>query len=158
LQRDGDVVGTDGYTRLLFPALASDNYFVSIRHRNHLGTMTLASITLNKHEHEVDFTLGTTATYGSNARMSVPFGRYVLWAGNTMRDNLLKYTGSSNDRDPILSAIGGVIPTNTVTGYLQTDVTMDGTVKYTGTANDRDPILSNIGGMVPTTTRTEQLP
>ena len=49
-------------------------------------------------------------------------------------------------------------PTATTTGYLPTDVNMDGTVKYAGANNDRDPILVNIGGTVPTAVRTEQLP
>ena len=63
-----------------------------------------------------------------------------------------------NDRDPILVAVGGTVPTATVSGYLPTDVNMDGRVKYTGSVNDRDPILVNVGGTVPTNTRVEQLP
>ena len=85
----------------------------------------------------------------------------VLWAGNCYRDgavNQLKYTGTSNDRDPILVRIGGVVPTSVVNGYFPEDVTLDGSVKYTGSANDRDPILVNVGGVVPTNTRVEQLP
>ncbi|MBK8338859.1 MAG: hypothetical protein IPK99_02065 [Flavobacteriales bacterium] len=73
-------------------------------------------------------------------------------------DASLKYAGGSNDRDPILVAIGGVVPTATVNGYLPTDVTLDGVVKYAGSNNDRDPILINIGGAVPTSTRAQQLP
>ena len=61
-------------------------------------------------------------------------------------------------RDPILVAIGGTVPTNTITGYRLEDTNLDGIVKYTGASNDRDPILVNIGGVVPTNTRTEQLP
>jgi membrane protease subunit HflK len=64
----------------------------------------------------------------------------------------------NNDRDPILSAIGGVVPTASISGYRQEDVTMDGNVKYTGGSNDRDPILANIGGIIPTNIRLEQLP
>ncbi|MBK7619934.1 MAG: hypothetical protein IPJ10_16295 [Flavobacteriales bacterium] len=55
-------------------------------------------------------------------------------------------------------AIGGVVPTHTVSAYAQEDVNLDGEVKYTGARNDRDIILQNIGGVVPTNTRTEQLP
>jgi hypothetical protein len=70
----------------------------------------------------------------------------------------LKYTGTTNDRDPILLAIGGTLPTNTIAAYALEDVNMDGVVKYAGASNDRDPILVNVGGSVPTATRTEQLP
>jgi hypothetical protein len=59
----------------------------------------------------------------------------------------------------VLFRIGGVVPTNTVTGlYLQEDLDLDGTVKYTGQSNDRDIILQSTGGLVPTDTRIEQLP
>jgi hypothetical protein len=82
----------------------------------------------------------------------------VLWAGNALRDVVIRYTGGNNDRDPILVRVGGAVPTNTVAGYWPEDVNLDGVVKYTGPANDRDPILVNIGGTVPTSTREEQLP
>ncbi len=64
----------------------------------------------------------------------------------------------NNDRDPILTAIGGTTPTSVVSGYMREDVNLSGYVKYTGAANDRDPILVNIGSTVPTNVRYEQIP
>jgi hypothetical protein len=160
VQRDGDIVATDGVSAVTF-TLAAGNYYVAVRHRNHLSVMTAAAVALSASPVTVDFTLPGTATYGTNASEALG-SVMVLWAGNVLLDSPtpfeLKYTGLSNDRDPILSAIGGVVPTNTVTGYASTDVNMDGTTKYTGLANDRDVILGNIGGVVPTNTRTDQLP
>jgi hypothetical protein len=75
-----------------------------------------------------------------------------------LRDATLRYVGTQNDRDPILQAIGGSVPTNITTGYRQEDVNLDGTVRYIGASNDRDPILQNIGGTVPTNVRLQQLP
>ncbi len=157
LQRDGDIVGTDGYRRLLF-SVATDNYFVAVRHRNHFGTMTSTSQLLNKDERSIDFTLAATPTYGVDGRTTLANGKWALRSGNVFLDDAVKYTGTDNDRDPILVQVGGLIPTNTMVGYVQADVNLDGMVKYTGTLNDRDPILINIGGTVPTATRTEQLP
>ena len=157
LQRDGDVIGTNGSPRLLFN-VASDNYYVAVRHRNHLGTMTFASTLLNKNQKLVDLTLGATATYGTDARAVLSNGKRALWSGNVVPDATLKYAGGANDRDPILVTIGGAVPTATTSGYLPADVTLDGIVKYAGSNNDRDPILINIGGAVPTTTRSQQLP
>ena len=74
------------------------------------------------------------------------------------RDGMVKYVGANNDRDPILLAIGGSVPTNFITGYRIEDTNLDGVVKYTGFANDRDVILLNIGGTVPTSIRLQQLP
>jgi len=157
LERDGDIVGTDGYARLIFN-VTSDNYFVAVRHRNHLGVMSLTSVALGANEAGVDFTLGTTPSYGTDARIIFTNGKRGLWCGNVQRDSQLRYTGQDNDRDPILSIIGGNVPTNFITGYHMADVTLDGVVRYIGQDNDRDPILLNIGGNVPTNFRDEQLP
>lgn len=156
LQRDGDVVGTDGASPITFDA-PEDEYFVALRHRNHLGVMTLQTFALSDGPTALDLTNGSVTTFGTNAQQNIS-GVLVSWPGNTLVDNLVKYTGSSNDRDPILVRIGGTVPTATVGGYFIEDVNLDGSVKYTGANNDRDPLLVVIGGTVPTATRSEQLP
>ena len=157
LERDGDIVGVDGYPRLLFN-VAADQYFVAVRHRNHMGVMSATSIALGANEVGVDFTLGGVAAWGSDARTVLANGRRGQWSGNVLRDATLRYVGLSNDRDPILSAVGGSTPTNTVNGYLPSDANLDGVVRYIGSNNDRDPILLNVGGTIPTSVRAEQLP
>lgn len=67
-------------------------------------------------------------------------------------------TGSSNDRDPILVAVGSTTPNNVVPGYAGQDVNMNGQVKYTGSGNDRDPVLVNGGSTTPNNIRAAQLP
>ena len=109
----------------------------------------------------VDFTSASTSTWGTDARNSVSgaFPARALWAGDVTFDGSIRYTGAQNDRDPILVAIGGSVPTNTLAGqYRSEDVNLDGSVRYTGEGNDRDPILQSIGGSVPTASRDEQLP
>ncbi|MCC7501573.1 MAG: PKD domain-containing protein [Flavobacteriales bacterium] len=156
LQRDGDVVATNGTSSLTFNAPPA-SYFVVLRHRNHLGVMSATALPLTTSSSAVDFTLSGTATFGTAARKDVS-GMQVLWAGDVSADGLLQYTGNGNDRDPILAKIGGTVPTNTALGYWPEDCTLDGVVQYTGNGNDRDPILQNIGGTVPTNTRSEQVP
>jgi hypothetical protein len=157
LERDGDVVDGNGQGRLFFNVPAGQ-YRVAIKHRNHLGAMTSTAVAFGPQVAGVDFTASALATFGTDARFFLPNGRYALWAGNVVRDGLLKYTGASNDRDAILIGIGGLIPTNTVVGYFPTDVNLDGQVKYTGASNDRDLILYNIGGVQPTAVKEEQMP
>ena len=120
--------------------------------------MTLNSFELDNVPTVIDLTDGSTPTYGTEAQKQINGGTRLLWSGNVVDDTVLKYTGANNDRDPILTTIGGTVPTNTVVGYYTEDVDMDGVVKYTGLDNDRDPILINIGGTVPTNVRVEQLP
>jgi hypothetical protein len=157
IQRDGDIVDVDGTSPVSFMGLLPANYHLAVRHRNHLGIMTASPVAMSGATPAIDFTVGTTATYGTDARKTVGSAR-VMWAGNVLPNNQLRYTGTGNDRDPILVRIGGSTPTLVVNGYFPEDVTMNGRVAYTGTGNDRDPILVNIGGSVPTSTRTEQLP
>ncbi|MBK7553486.1 MAG: M36 family metallopeptidase [Flavobacteriales bacterium] len=156
VQRDGDIVSaaTGGPIDLSAP---TGDYHVAVRHRNHLGAMIASPIALNDLIGVVDLSLPATVTYGTDARKNEG-GTMLLWCGNTVDDVELKYTGTTNDRDPILVAIGGILPTNTIAAYALEDVNMDGIVKYAGASNDRDPILVNVGGSVPTATRTEQLP
>ena len=156
LQRDGDVVDMNGTSPVQF-GIAPGSYHVAIRHRNHMGAMTLNAIALSATSTTVDFRSTGTATYGTQAQRTIGANN-VLWAGNVMNDGQLKYTGQENDRDPILARIGGSVATNTTAGYFVEDVNMDGSTRYTGNRNDRDVILVNIGGSVATNTRVEQLP
>ncbi len=157
VQRDGDVVDLDGTSPISFEATAG-SYAVVVRHRNHLGVMTAGLVALGNAPVTIDFTLAGTSTYGSAARKTVG-SKQVLWAGDVAGNGMLMYTGTNNDRDPILAAIGGALPTNTVVGtYAQSDTNLDGVIKYVGVGNDRDIILINIGGTVPTAVRVAQLP
>ena len=156
IQRDGDVVDMDGTSAVSF-AVTAGNYYVAVRHRNHLGAMVASTVALSSTAATVNFTLPGTVTYGTAAQKQIG-AIMALWSGNALWDNTLRYTNTANDRDPILFLIGGSVPTNVVTGYHQEDVNLDGVVKYTGGLNDRDPILQNIGGSVPTDIRSQQLP
>ncbi len=157
LQRDGDIV--DPYSRdTVYFSAAPGAHHISVHHRNHLGAMTAAPLPLGPSATLIDFSQTATPTYGTNARNALS-GVALLWPGDVLRNGEVKYTGNSNDRDPILVKIGGTIPTNVVgNSYCGEDVNMDGQVKYTGIGNDRDIILQTIGGTVPTNVRLEQVP
>ncbi|MBK9147316.1 MAG: hypothetical protein IPM12_05770 [Flavobacteriales bacterium] len=158
VQRDGDIVSAnDGSSPVRFNAPAGD-YHVVIRHRNHQGVMTDSPITLSSSPTLIDFTNPGTPTYGINPQINVG-GTMVLWPGDTNGDGVVKYVGNGNDRDPILTAIGGSTPTNTVSNvYSPLDVNLDGVIKYIGANNDRDVILTTVGGSTPNNVRVQQLP
>ncbi|MBK8498880.1 MAG: hypothetical protein IPL52_08695 [Flavobacteriales bacterium] len=156
LHGTGKITGTDGVSPVGF-CIADGNYHVAVRHRNHLGVMTAAPVAITAIADTVDLSDPATLTWGSNALHNVN-GTMVMWCGNVLPDASVAYVGANNDRDPILVAVGGSMPTNTASGYLREDVNLDGTVKYVGADNDRDPILLTIGGNTPTATRAQQLP
>ena len=106
----------------------------------------------------VDFTATATALYGTNPTTTAGTAR-ALWMGDLNGDGTVRYTGVNNDRDPILAAIGGTLPTQVLTmQYRIEDVNMDGIVKYVGVDNDRDLVLTVIGGTIPTAVRNAQVP
>ena len=154
---NGQVVMADGNSPVLFPDAPRGSYHVMASHRNHLGIMTSGTHGLGNGVRVLDLSSAAVSTYGVDARRTIgPI--QALWAGDVNADGVIRYTGAANDRDPILSRIGGSLPTATTNGYHPEDVNLDGVVRYTGAANDRDPILQTVGGSVPTNTREEQLP
>ncbi len=155
LQRDGDIIAPAGGP-VVFTAAPGDHR-IAVRHRNHLGICTAQALALTRDPVSVDLSDPLVAAYGSDARR-LRDGRALLWCGNAVRDGQLRYTGAQNDRDAMLLRVGGVVPTNTVTGYWTEDATLDGLVRYAGAGNDRDRLLQAIGGAVPTAVRNEQLP
>ncbi|QQR88212.1 MAG: delta-60 repeat domain-containing protein [Flavobacteriales bacterium] len=156
LLKDGRILGPDMRYLRSHSSDPSGSYYVAVRHRNHLGVMTGQPVDFSKSPF-IDFSVLATPVFGNNARKTNN-GVQTLWSGDVNFDGTIKYTGTNNDRDPVLVRIGGSVPTNTANGYYNEDVNMDGVVKYTGLVNDRDPILVNIGGTVPTNARVEQVP
>ncbi len=158
LQRDGDIVDLDGTSPVRF-SQQPGAYMLEVRHRNHMGIMTALPLPVVPTGTllSVDFTSPGVACYGTNARKQIS-GTMLLWAGNTVLNGFLSYTGSANDRDKILVAVGSTTPNNSIPGYRTEDVNLNGTVSYTGSANDRDPILVNVGNTTPNAVRVEQIP
>ena len=163
LQRDGDVVDVNGFSPLRF-FVNNGLYHVVVRHRNHLPVMTASALSLSSTTFPIDFRAPATTCHTLPApqtdlpRRTVG-STHTLWAGDVNANGTARYTGLANDRDAVLVAIGGLVPTNTLSGqYRMEDVNLDGVVKYSGAGNDRDIILQTIGGVVPTAVRVGQVP
>jgi hypothetical protein len=85
LQRDGDVVATDGVSPLTLKDIPYDQYYVAIRHRNHLGCRTAAPVLLNENTAVLNFSDGSTLAYGS-APLALISGVYALYSGDANGD------------------------------------------------------------------------
>jgi len=154
LLRNGQVVDLDGVSPVRFLA-PDDNYFVAVKHRNHLGVMSIDALDFGAPQ-LVDLTSDTQVAWGFKPLKSLG-GVHLLWSGNTTNDGILSYNGANNDRDEILNWLNG-IPTDSRKAYASADVNMDGYIRYAGAGNDRDIILQNIGSFNAANTRSEQLP
>ena len=155
VRRNGRVISTTGDS-LLTLRVARGSYKVAVRHRNHLAVINFASQPFGNGPTTIDILYPGTTQLNMVAVSVTASGKRLLPMGDVSGDKVVKYTGSSNDRDPILTAIGGTVPTAVLSGqYRREDVNMDGQVKYAGASNDRDPVLSVVGGTVPTGTRSQ---
>jgi hypothetical protein len=168
LQKDGDIVNIDGVSPLSIQ-VANGNYLVSVRHRNHLGAMTLSAQALSATATTVDFTSTTLALYGTNAMTTISNKRY-LWAGNANSNTSVIAQGTNSDRSTVTNAVTAVtanaLGSNTyiLNGYHATDVNMDGRSIPKGTSADNTYILNialghpNNGSGITTFLITQQLP
>lgn len=152
LLRNGMVVGIDGFSNLEFQQPAGD-YYVAVKHRNHLGIMSAAPVSLSNTMTSVDFTdANNQITFGSNAQTTfgMPANIVALWSGDVNADKMVQYLGTSPDTPSILSTVlndaGNSLnfPTFTVSGYNNNDVDMNGETQYSGTAPDTPFILQNV--------------
>lgn len=78
LQRDGDVVDLDGFSNPAF-SVAEGRYHLAIRHRNHLGVMTMAS--MQDDAMVVDFSDPDVTVFGRDAARKAIDSTMVLWPG-----------------------------------------------------------------------------
>ena len=155
LQSGGDIVdatANDIDTPISFSQAPGD-YYIVIKHRNHLGIMSSSTFSLSNVVTTVDFTNGNNQiTYGTNAQTTfgMPTNTVGMWSGNVNGDTAVQYSGTTPDAPAILSKVlndaGNFLnfPTYTVSGYDSNDVNMDGNTQYTGTNPDTPFILQNI--------------
>lgn len=151
IQRDGDIVSSvDGFSPVTFPTVPAGNYFVSVKHRNHLGIMSANALSFSGCTvTSIDFTTSVpvyTNASISNAPRRVIGSINTLWSADANNNKNVKYNGSNNDKNSVLNAVGAGTPNNTISNvYRIEDLNMDGIIRYNNSNNDRQIILDNVG-------------
>jgi hypothetical protein len=157
----GIVTAEDGVSPVTFMA-PYGNYYLAVRHRNHLGAMTAYPFNAMSLPTYIFMASPEQVMNGETALVqSSSLYRFGLCPGNvrpTAGHQQIKYIGTNDDRDPILQLVGASTPAGMAFGYYNEDTNLDGIVKYVGADNDRDIVLQAIGGTIPTAVRMEQLP
>ncbi len=159
IQRDGDIVDVNGTSAVSFSNLAAGNYYISVRHRNHLSVMTANTVAVSTSTPLVDFTSTSLANYsypvGNLKRNTSPqvtdSGKNMLWAGNAYRDDKVIFQGPDNDVDAIFfSIMTDGTNTNSFTNFIRnnvydnSDVDMNGQVIFQGPNNEVDLIFFEV--------------
>ncbi|SDZ75329.1 Cadherin domain-containing protein [Thiothrix caldifontis] len=150
LQRDGDVADPQtNEAKLLIPNVVEDQYYVSLRHRNHLGITTQDAMLLSPTLTAVDFTLTSQTVMGNYPRL-LGKDAALMWAGEANNSDSVIANGPGNDTNVVLGTVL-MHPTNLLTnsnfrlkGYYVTDLNLDGISLYSGPSNDINLLLGNV--------------
>lgn len=148
IQRDGDVVDVDGISPLEF-VLPSEEYYIAVRHRNHLGVMTATPLLLQAGL-SIDFSNINTLTYGQDAMFALSSNKKAMWSGNSNSNVEVIFQGGNNDTNEVFFDVLTATE-NTGTqinfihdGYFPADVNLDGQVIYQGLNNEPNVIFFNV--------------
>ena len=150
LQRDGDIVELDGVSPVKIDGVISDNYYLVVRHRNHLGVRTANIVSLSRTSLTYDFTTGMSQAYKPgghpNDPMTVLSGtHYGLWGGNSNGNTNIRYSGPSNDQNQLLNTCLNGSKVGVLVGvYNSCDLNMNGNIRYSGPANDQNFLLNTV--------------
>jgi hypothetical protein len=167
LQRDGDVVSyLDGTSVVYFSGVAAGNYYVSIKHRNHLGVMTPTSVPVNSCSSLIDFTTGSVwikndvASMVNPPRKTIGTNLYALWGGDANLNKSVRANGLNNDKNVVLTALSNNANGVISNVYRIEDLNMDGKIQYSGTTVSEffNVISATVGASTPNNTVYQHTP
>lgn len=122
LKSDGSIVDLDGVSQVKFKGINPGNYYIVIRHRNHLPIMSANGVALGVSSSLYDFTTAQTQAYGINAMKDFGGGVFGLYTGDANRDGLVTSTDFNVFNPKFTSA---------TSGYEYSDFNLDGLVTST---------------------------
>jgi len=153
LQRDGDVMDHNGDVVIPIFNMPPGDYYVAIKHRNHIPIISLYPYTFSATEIPlIDFTNKFTPSRGNNPTIDVGNENppvQAVWSGDLNGDGDVIFQGPGNDvffmfLEILLDAGNEDKLTNFISeGYTSNDFNMDGTVIFQGPNNDKASLLWN---------------
>ena len=119
LNENGYLVDIDGVSQVSFFVPSTAQYYVVIRHRNHLDIMSSSPVDVNFTSSLFDFTSIGTNAYGTNAMKEVDTGIFAMYVGDGNNDGIINGT-DFNVYSPLFRSGGA--------GYLGVDWNLDGII------------------------------
>lgn len=146
VEQDGTLVDTNGVSTVInFPGIASTQYYVSVRHRNHLGIRSAAPVDFSSGTADHDFTSASFKSYQSKAyTSSTQMGsKWAMRAGDANINQNVRYTNPGNDQNQIFNTkLGGSLSLILNNVYAAEDLNMDGVIKWTNPGNEQNFLLN----------------
>jgi len=153
VKKDGTVVDIDGTSPVTFSGVAAGNYYVAIRHRNHLGirTPSAQSFALNGAALAYNFSTAQTQAYQNGAITSntamkdMGNGIFAMWGGDANGNGRSNYQGIGNDFNQLVgTTLGGNASATINSTYNNSDLNMNGKVSAQGLGNDVSFLTGNV--------------
>lgn len=152
IREDGLIVDLDGVSPVSLRGFNAGNYFINIRHRNHLGVRSAATQLIDGSAvvpTPYNFSSAQAQAFQNGAVLTNPAqaplagSKFGMWGGNANNTNTnVRFTGLNNDAAAILAALGGNQAGVLSNVYNIADLNLNGTVRYTGLNNDPAVLLS----------------
>lgn len=167
VKSDGSVVDIDGLSPVDFLSNANaGNYYVGIRHRNHLairsasGAGLLALSALSTKNYDFTTALGAayknTAITTNEAMKDMGNGKFAMWGGNGNSNSTVNYGPFGSDRVFLLTqpntpglitrGLGNDQSAIISNVYSNNDLNLNGTINYGPFGSDRVFLLTNVLG------------
>lgn len=129
----------DGMAQFQVPATFNGSYYVTIKNRNHLETVSALPIDFSTGNVEYDFTTAATQAYGSNMKV-LESGVFGIYAGDVNQDGLCSGSDiiSANDKVRLTS-----------TGYIVQDANGDGVMSGSDLIIINDNVRFTVESVLP---------
>ncbi|MFN8305987.1 MAG: hypothetical protein U0T79_04365 [Ferruginibacter sp.] len=154
VREDGLIVDLDGVSPVSFKGFAAGNYFITIRHRNHLGVRTATTQLVDGAVSPTayDFSTAQTQAYQDAAILALPApnnnsamnsvgGKFVMWGGNGNSNTTTRANGPLAQNDYLFlvtTTLAGNVTGQISNVYSRADYNMDGTVRANGPLAQND--------------------
>jgi hypothetical protein len=117
LKNDGTIVDVDGSSPVAFTGVSAGNYYIVVRHRNHLAIMSANAVSLSGSSSLYNFTTAQTKAYtsGTDPMVALTGGGYGMIAGDANGDGFI----SAGDKNSYW------FPQNGLNGYLSGDFNLN---------------------------------
>ena len=156
LMTDGTITDIDGVSPVTFLNVTPGNYFVGLRHRNHLAIRNAALIALGNTSSTVDFRTVAATAYTKPGLTNTPLkdmgnGTFAMWGGNGTGGTSVRAGGPPSINSYLYfynTALSGNFATIINTVYSNGDYNMNGVIRAGGppSINDNTFIYNNVLG------------
>lgn len=107
LMSDGSIHDIGGSAYINFTGISSGNYYIVVKHRNHLAVMSSIAVALGDSSTLYDFTIAQTQAYGTNPMASLSGGKFGMYAGDTNGDGNITGTDFNLFNPDFIDGVSG---------------------------------------------------